>query len=75
MWNERIGREHDASSITVRGHVCFTSSKGDMTVVKPGKELVVVATNKLGEEVRASPLITHGQWLIRGQEHLYCIGK
>ncbi|NIP96865.1 MAG: serine/threonine protein kinase, partial [Akkermansiaceae bacterium] len=75
MWNERIGREHDASAITVRGHVCFVSETGVMTVIRPGPTCEVVAKNDLGEEVHASPAVTHGQWLIRGVEHLYCIGK
>lgn len=75
MWNEKIGREHDASAITVRGHVCFLSETGVMTVIRPGPEFELAATNDLGEEVHASPAITRGQWLIRGLEHLYCIGK
>ena len=74
LWNERIGREHDASLITVQGHVCFVSETGVLTVIKPGKEFEVAARNELGEEVHASPVITHGQWLLRGDEHLFCIG-
>jgi outer membrane protein assembly factor BamB len=75
LWNEKIGREHDASAITVQGHVCFVSEKGLMTVIKPGPKYHAVHLNDLGEEVHASPAITRGQWLIRGLEHLYCIGK
>ena len=75
LWSEKIGREHDASAITVRGHVCFVSEKGVMTVIKPGRGLEVVATNELGEDVHASPVITRGQWLLRGGEHLFCIGR
>ncbi len=75
VWNERIGREHGASSVTVQGHVCFVSEKGVMTVIKPGEELEIVAWNDLGEEMHASPVITQGQWILRGLEHLYCIGK
>lgn len=74
-WNERIGREHGASAVTVQGHVCFVSESGTMTVIKPGEALAIVATNELGEEMHASPVITRGQWLLRGLEHLYCIGK
>lgn len=73
VWNERIGREHGASAITVQGHVCFMSEKGIMTVIKPGEELQVVAKNDLGEEMHASPAIVNGQWILRGLEHLICI--
>ncbi len=74
-WSEVIGREHGASAISLQGHACFISGKGDMTVIKPGKSIDIVATNKLGESVQASPAIANGQWFIRGSEHLYCIGK
>ena len=74
VWNQRIGREHGASAITVQGHVCFVSERGVMTVIKPGEEYAEVAKNELGEEMHASPVITRGQWLLRGEEHLFCIG-
>jgi|TARA_B100000925_G_C21997136_1_gene469475 hypothetical protein len=45
-----------------------------MTVIKPGEEYAEVAKNELGEEMHASPVITRGQWLLRGEEHLFCIG-
>ncbi len=73
-WNERIGREHGASAVTVQGHVCFVSESGVMTVIKPGEEYAEVAKNALGEEMHASPVITRGQWILRGAENLYCIG-
>ncbi len=74
-WNEKIGREHGASSVSLQGHACFISDTGDMTVIKPGKSIEIVATNKLNEQVQASPAIANGQWFIRGSEHLYCIGQ
>ena len=74
-WNKRIGREHGASAVTVQGHVCFVSESGVMTVIRPGEEFVEVARNTLGEEMHASPVITQGQWILRGEEHLFCIGS
>ncbi len=74
-WNERIGREHGASAVTVQGHVCFVSESGVMTVIRPEEKFVEVARNELGEEMHASPVITQGQWILRGAEHLFCIGS
>ncbi|NNM28956.1 MAG: PQQ-binding-like beta-propeller repeat protein, partial [Akkermansiaceae bacterium] len=73
-WVEKIGREHSASAVVVRGHACFLSERGVLTVIKPGKNYEEVAVNVLGEDTFASPVITHGQWLLRGSEHLFCIG-
>ena len=74
-WNQRIGREHGASAVTVQGHACFVSESGVMTVIRPGEQYVEVARNELGEEMHASPVITRGQWILRGSEHLFCIGR
>ena len=45
-----------------------------MTVIKPGEKYTEVARNELGEEMHSSPVITRGQWILRGTEHLFCIG-
>ena len=35
----------------------------------------MIAENELGENSYASPAISQGQIFIRGEEHLFCIGK
>ena len=47
---------------------------GDTKVIRPGKELEVVAENELGEYSFASPAISQGNLYIRGEKHLLCIG-
>ena len=74
-WSERMGRHYSASLVTAGGLVYFLDDDGNMKVVRPGEELEVVATNKLGEYCYASPAISQGQLFIRGDKHLYCIGK
>ena len=46
-----------------------------MNVVKPDPKFVRVARNELGEPCFASPAISQGQLFIRGEKHLFCIGK
>jgi len=75
LWKEKIGREHSASLVVLRNHVIFSSEEGVITVVKPGKEFQQVARMELGEKLSASPVITDGQWFLRGEEHLFCIGN
>jgi hypothetical protein len=75
LWNERLPRRHSASVISANGLAYFLSDQGVMSVIRPGKEFDLVASSNLGEECNASPAIYDGQFYIRGDKHLFCIGK
>ena len=70
-----MGRRFSASLITVQERVYFLDDDGNCTVVQPGENYKVLAVNKLGEATYASPAVSQGQILIRGENHLFCIGK
>ena len=75
LWKQKLGREHSASLVVLRDHVVFGSEKGLITVVKPGPEFEEIAKMELSEPLWASPVITDGNWFLRGEEHLFCIEK
>ncbi|MFT7641740.1 MAG: outer membrane protein assembly factor BamB [Pirellulaceae bacterium] len=75
LWMERLGKHYSASLVEANGLVYFTADDGIVKVIRPGKELDVVAENNLGEYVFASPAISDGQLFIRGENHLFCIEK
>ncbi|MDF1751812.1 MAG: PQQ-binding-like beta-propeller repeat protein [Verrucomicrobiales bacterium] len=75
LWRERLPGKHSASMVTVRGQAVFLSDLGVMSVVEPGAEFVIQYQSELGEETYASPVIHNDQWLLRGVDHLYCIGR
>ena len=74
LWKERLGKHYSASLVHADGLVYFIANDGMTKIVRPGKQLDVVAENPLGEYCFASPAISDGQFLIRGEENLYCIG-
>jgi len=75
LWQDRLGRHYSASLVTAGGLVYFLADDGITKLVRPGKTLDVVAENKLGEFCYASPAISQGQILVRGERNLYCIGS
>lgn len=75
LWSEKLPKRHSASLVTANGLAYFLSDQGVMTVVKPGKTFEKVAENQLGEESNASPAVYDGKFYLRGDKHLYCIGK
>lgn len=73
-WMTRIGTRFSASPISGEGLVYFTSDDGITTVIRPGPKFDAVAENDLGEHCYASPAVSQGQILFRGEQHLICIG-
>jgi outer membrane protein assembly factor BamB len=74
LWQERLG-EHHASLVSAAGLVYFLNDDGVMHVVKPGPTFQLVAKCLLGEKCFASPAISGGQLFLRGDKHLFCIGR
>ena len=74
-YRERLGAACNSSPIASDGHIFLSDNDGKTFVVQAGSEFKVLATNRLGERITASPAIT-GNWLIyRTDSHLYCIGQ
>ena len=74
-WMERIGQRFSASTINANGLVYFTSDEGVITVIKAGKTFEVVATNEMGERMYTSPAVYDGKIYLRGEKHVFCIGR
>ena len=74
LWQGRMGSHFSASLVTAGGLVYFQADNGLTKVVKPGKDMEIVSENELGERSYASPAISDGQFFIRGEKHLFCIG-
>ena len=75
IWRDRLGKHYSASLIAANGLVYFTADDGITNIIRPGQALDVVAENHLGEYTFASPAISDGQLFIRGEQHLYAIGR
>jgi hypothetical protein len=75
LWMQRLGEHHSASLVSAGGLVYFLADSGVTRVVRPGPSFELVAENKLGESVYASPAVSNGQIFIRAEKHLYCIGQ
>lgn len=75
VWRDRLGGHYSASLITAGGLVYCTADDGVVKLLRPGRALDIVATNPLGESSFASPAVSDGRIFIRGEKHLFAIGK
>ncbi|MBC8353218.1 MAG: PQQ-like beta-propeller repeat protein [Planctomycetes bacterium] len=62
-----------ASPVATAGRIYFTDREGTTVVIRHGRELEVLAINKLAEPMDASPAIVGNQLFLRTSRHLYCI--
>ena len=63
-----------ASAVATSKHLYFCSEKGNVIVVKTGKEFEEIADNDMGAVVMATPAIAGDRMLIRTVDQLFCIG-
>ena len=74
LWVKDMGRQY-ASSVLANGLVYMPNDEGLITVIKPGPTFEAIASNSIGERMNASPALSNGKIYLRGDKHLFCIGK
>ena len=75
QFSRKLKSKYHSSPVYAGGYIYFTSIKGETMVIKPGREGVVVAENKLPGEVFATPAIVENSILLRTDRGLYRIGN
>ena len=64
-----------ASPVGAAGRVYITSRDGTTLVIRHGDAFEVLATNKLDDDIDASPAIAGQQMFLRGKRFLYCLAE
>jgi outer membrane protein assembly factor BamB len=68
-------QRHRASPVYADGKVFLAARDGTVSVVQAGEEFKLLAQNKLGEDISASPAIAGGRIYVRTFEALYAFGE
>ncbi|MEW6158351.1 MAG: PQQ-binding-like beta-propeller repeat protein [Verrucomicrobiota bacterium] len=72
-WQERVEGGYSASPVYANGRIYLQNERGLGTVLNPGKTFEKLATNPLPERSLASYAVIDGAFIIRTEQHLYCI--
>ena len=75
IWTERVKGKYNSSPVYASGHLYFSSTRGEVIVIKEGRRFEIAAINDLENEIWATPAILRNSLLIRTSKHLYKIGK
>jgi outer membrane protein assembly factor BamB len=73
VWSRKVIAKYNASPVIAAGMIYFTSVRGETLILREGRQLEVIAENKLPGEVFATPAILRNAILIRTDKALYCI--
>jgi len=78
IYRQRIphqGSGFSSSPIAADGRIYLSSEDGDMFVVRSGEEFSLLSTNPMGEPLMATPALAGGRMYVRGERHLFAIGR
>jgi len=78
LYRQRIpesGSGFSASPIASDGRIILPSEDGDMFVVSAGQDFTLLASNPMGEALMATPALAGGVMYVRGERHLFAIGR
>ncbi len=77
LFRERLGAAgpYYSSPIAANGRIYIASGNGVITVFGVGDTLQVLARNKLGEKVFATPAVVDNKLYVRTVKHMYAFGE
>ncbi len=78
VYQQRIGDKggsYSASPVAGDGKIYLSSEDGEVFVVKAGPKYELISDNKVGEVLMATPAISDGIIIIRGQHHVFAVAS
>ncbi|HTU23229.1 MAG TPA: PQQ-binding-like beta-propeller repeat protein [Gemmataceae bacterium] len=76
IWYERLDAGgFTASPILVDGKIYAVAKNGSVYVYEAAAKYNLLAKNAVGERVSSTPAVADNRLFIRGEKHLFCIGK
>lgn len=64
-----------ATPVLADGKIYVVARDGVVTVIQPGRDFKVLATNKMGDDIAASPAVSQGRIYLRGYKALYALSE
>jgi outer membrane protein assembly factor BamB len=78
IYRERLphaGSGFSASPVASDGRIYLSSEDGDIFAVQAGKQFRLLGRFPMGEPLMATPALAGGTMYVRGQRHLFAIGR
>jgi len=78
VYRQRIehgGSGFSASPVATNGRIYLSSEDGDVFVIRAGATFELLSKNPMGEPLMATPAIAGNTMFVRGEKHLFAVGK
>lgn len=75
VWSTHARSNYNASPLFIDGNIWFFSVRGEVMVLKAGRQYEVLAQNQMDSGIWATPAVVRNSVIIRTEKYLYRIGK
>lgn len=75
VWSTHVRSNYNASPLFIDGNIWFFSVRGEVMVLKAGRQYEVLAQNQMDSGIWATPAVVRNSMIIRTEKYLYRIGK
>lgn len=75
VYQQRLPSSFSASPVAADGRLYLSSEDGDVFVVKAGRQYELLSRNTMGQPVMATPALSQGMLIVRGQDAIYALGE
>jgi outer membrane protein assembly factor BamB len=75
VYQQRLPSSFSASPVAADGKLYLASEDGDVFVVKAGRKYELVSRNTMGQPLMATPALSQGMLILRGDKAIYAIGE
>lgn len=75
IWSKHVTADFNASPVYVNGNIWFFSVKGEVVIIKAGREYELIAQNQMDSGIWATPAILRNSVIMRTEKYLYRIAK
>ena len=75
VYQQRLPSSFSASPVAADGRLYLASEDGDVFVVKAGRQYELLSKNTMGQPLMASPALSEGMLILRGQHGVYALGE
>ena len=73
IWSRHMNSHYNSSPLFINGNIWFFSVKGEVLVLKAGRQYEVVSNNEMDSGIWATPAVLRNSMIMRTEKYLYRI--